>query len=303
MAILVVGSIGLDNIKTPFGEVKNLLGGSAVHFSVAASIVGEVRLVGVVGKDFNESYIKYLEKRHIDLEGLEIKEGKTFHWEGYYEYDMNHAHTVKTELNVFQHFKPKIPERYKNSEYVFLANIDPFLQLEVLRQIKSPKLIVADTMNYWIESKREMLLEVIKKIDIMLLNDSEARELMRTPNLVKAAKKIMSLGPKTVIIKKGEHGAIMFNSNNSIFIAPAFPLEDLIDPTGAGDSFAGGMISFLSKQDVINEMNLRKAVVFGTVIASFTVQNFGTKALDNITYNDIKLRYRQLSKFTSFSDL
>ncbi len=302
MSILVVGSVGLDDIKTPFGEVKSFLGGSAVHFSVAASILGNVRLVGVVGDDFPKEHIKYLEKKHIDMEGLETVKGKTFRWEGYYEYDMNQAHTVKTELNVFQNFEPKIPERYKKSDILFLANIDPYLQLNVLKQVSVPTLVIADTMNFWIGSKRELLLEVIKKVDIMLMNDGEARQLMRTPNLVKAARKILSLGVKTVVIKKGEHGAVMFNKN-SIFIVPAFPLEELIDPTGAGDSFAGGMVSFLSKQKDITDNVFRKAVVFGTIMASFTVQDFGTKALDNISYNDIKLRYKKLSKFTSFQDI
>ncbi len=300
--ILVVGSIAFDTIKTPFGNVENILGGSAVHFSISASIIAEVGIVGVVGMDFSKSYIEYLQKKGIDTEGVKKVSGKTFRWEGYYEYDMNQAHTIKTELNVFKNFHPDIPEKYKTAKYVFLANIDPDLQLEVLNNIKNPKLVVSDTMNYWIENKKDRLIEVIKRTDIMLINDSEICQLFHTTNLVKAAKRIMSLGPKIVIIKKGEHGAIMF-TQDSIFIAPAFPLEEVVDPTGAGDSFAGGFVSFLSKTQKLSENNLRKAVIFATVIASFTVTDFGTRALDSIQYTDIKNRYIELMKYTKFKKL
>lgn len=300
--ILVVGSVALDTIKTPFGSVENILGGSAVHFAVAASIIGKVSIVGVVGEDFRDDYIQYLSKKGIDIEGLKKVTGKTFHWEGYYEYDMNQAHTVKTELNVFKNFHPEVPERYRLSEYLFLANIDPDLQLEILDSVRNPKLIISDTMNYWIENKRDRLIEVIKRTDIMLMNDSEARELFNTPNLIKAAKKIITLGPRVIIIKKGEHGAIMF-TQDSFFIAPAFPLEEVIDPTGAGDSFAGGFVSYLSRTQKLNENNLRKAMVFGTIVASFTVSDFGTRALDSIQYADIKKRYAELMRYTKFGKL
>jgi len=300
--ILVVGSVALDTIKTPFGSVENILGGSAVHFSVAASIIGKVCIVGVVGEDFSDTYIQYLSKKGIDVEGLKKVPGKTFHWEGYYEYDMNQAHTVKTELNVFKDFHPEIPERYKSAEYLFLANIDPDLQLEILDSVRNPKLIISDTMNYWIENKKDRLIEVIKRTDIMLMNDSEARELFNTPNLIKAAKRIITLGPRVVIIKKGEHGAIMF-TQDSFFITPAFPLEEVIDPTGAGDSFAGGFVSYLSRTQKFSENNLRKAMVFGTIVASFTVSDFGTRALDSIQYADIKKRYAELMRYTKFGKL
>ncbi|MDD5067943.1 MAG: PfkB family carbohydrate kinase, partial [bacterium] len=303
MSILVVGSVAFDSVKTPFGQVERILGGSAVHFSMAASILSQVHLVGVVGEDFGEENILTLKRRGINVDNLnQIKGGKTFFWQGYYEYDMNQAHTVKTELNVFQNFNPVIPDNLKNSEYVFLANIDPDIQLALIQQVRNPKLIVCDTMNYWIENKKEALLNVMKKVDVMLLNDGEARELFNTTNLIKAAKKAMALGVKVVIIKKGEHGAIMF-SQDSIFTAPAFPLEEVIDPTGAGDSFAGGFLSFLERNKKINDEYLRKALVYSTIIASFYVQDFGTRAIEKITYTDIKQRYVTLQKITQFKNI
>lgn len=303
MPILVVGSVAYDTVKTPFGRMERILGGSAVHFSMAASILSQVHLIGVVGEDFADEHVLYLKKRGVNTDNLmRIKGGKTFFWEGYYEYDMNQAHTVKTELNVFQNFNPVIPDKLKEAPYVFLANIDPDIQLALIQQVKNPKLIVCDTMNYWIGNKKEALLNVMKKVDVMLLNDGEARELFNTPHLVKAAKKAMALGVKVVIIKKGEHGAIMF-SQDSVFTAPAFPLEEVIDPTGAGDSFAGGFLSFLERNNRINDEYLRKALVYSTVIASFYVQDFGTRALEKITYADIKQRYMALQKITQFKNI
>ncbi|MBU1075979.1 MAG: sugar kinase [Spirochaetes bacterium] len=303
MSILVVGSVAFDSIKTPFGQVDRTLGGSAVHFSLAASILSRVNLVGVVGSDFGHDQITFLQKRGINVDALaKVENGKTFFWEGFYEYDMNTAHTVKTELNVFQNFDPVIPEAMKNSEYVFLANIDPDIQLKLIQQVKSPKLIVCDTMNYWIETKRDRLIDVLKRVNVALLNDGEARQLFKTPNLLKAAKQVLALGVKTVIIKKGEHGALMFG-HDSVFSAPAFPMEDIIDPTGAGDSFAGGFLSFIDKQKKVNDRILRQAVVYATVIASFNVQNFGTKGLENVVYGDIKARYNKLSQISEFKNL
>ncbi len=303
MSILVVGSVAFDSIKTPFGQVEKILGGSAVHFSMAASIMSKVNIIGVVGNDFTDTHIEYIKKRGINVDGItRLKEGKTFFWEGYYEYDMNQAHTVKTELNVFQNFNPIIPDELKNTEYVFLANIDPDIQLKLIEQVNVPKLIVCDTMNYWIEHKKEQLIQIMKKVDVMLLNDGEARQLCNTTNLMKAAKKVMNYGVKIVIIKKGEHGAIMF-SQDSVFTAPAFPLEDIIDPTGAGDSFAGGFLSFLEQNKKINDENLRKALVYATIIASFNVEDFGTKGTEKINFSDIRQRYLTLQKITQFKNL
>ncbi|MBN1898157.1 MAG: sugar kinase [Spirochaetes bacterium] len=300
--ILVVGSVALDTIKTPFGKVERFLGGSAVHFAVAASILGQVGIVGVVGADFDDSFTAQLKRKGIDVEGLQKVSGKTFHWEGFYEYDMNQAHTVKTELGVFQNFQPEIPDKYKPASIVFLANIDPDLQLKVVESLKKPQLIVGDTMNYWIENKKEKLIEVIRRSDIMLMNDGEARQMFNTPNIVKAAKRIMTLGPKVVIIKKGEHGGIMFTPD-TMFVAPAFPLDEVVDPTGAGDSFAGGFVSFLSRDLRLSDENLRKAIIFGTVIASFTVSDFGSRALYNLQYAEIKQRYAKLMKYTQFGKI
>ncbi len=302
MAILVVGSVAFDTIKTPFGKVEKALGGSAVHFSSAASKLSKVHLVGVVGEDFGNDEMLFLQERGINIDALKKKPGRTFFWEGYYEYDMNQAHTVTTELNVFKTFNPVIPEDKKEISYVFLANIDPDIQLKLTQQIKTPKLIVCDTMNFWIENKKEQFLEVLKRVDIILLNDSEARQLMKTSNLLKAARQIISLGVSTVIIKKGEHGAIMI-TKDSLFVAPAFPMEEIIDPTGAGDSFAGGFLSFIDKKDKVNENVLRQAVIYATVIASFNVQDFGTKGLANITYIDIKARYKKLHSISQFKSL
>lgn len=304
MSILVVGSVAYDTIKTPFGKVERTLGGSAIHFSIAATILSrKVNLVGVVGDDFNDGDIDFLKKRGVNFDALILKEeGRTFFWEGYYEYDMNQAHTVTTELNVFQDFDPVIPENMKDIEYIFLANIDPDIQLKVIEQMRKPKLIVCDTMNFWIENKKEKLIEVLKKVDIVLLNDGEARELFNTPVLTKAAKKILDLGVDIVVIKKGEHGSLLFRKD-SIFAAPAVPLEKIIDPTGAGDSFAGGFVSYLDKKNKVNDINLRQAVVYATVVASFNVQNFGTDGLRKILYKEIKTRYKELFRITKFKNL
>ena len=304
MSILVVGSVAYDTIKTPFGKVERALGGSATHFSLAASILcSNVNLVGVVGNDFNDKDVDFLKKRGVNFDALVKKEeGKTFFWEGYYENDMNQAYTVTTELNVFQDFDPVIPEDKKDIKYVFLANIDPDIQLKVIEQMRKPKFIACDTMNFWIENKRDKLIEVLKKADLVLLNDGEARELFETPVLIKAAKKILELGIKIVVIKKGEHGVLLFNQE-SIFASPAVPLEEIIDPTGAGDSFAGGLVSYLERKNKINDMILRQAVVYATVVASFNVQDFGTKGLRDVSYQDIKERYEDLSKITRFTSL
>ncbi len=299
MSILVVGSVALDSVKTPFGEREEVLGGSAVFFSVAASLFSEVRVVAVVGEDFPEEHLEFLQSRGVDIRGIQREPGKTFRWKGYYDYDLNEAHTLETQLNVFESFEPDIPEAYRDSEYVFLANIDPELQLKVLEQVRKPRLVLCDTMNYWIENKRKELIDVISKVDIMLLNDSETRELVQEANLILAARRILDLGPSRVIIKKGEHGVLMF-SHDSYFSLPAYPLEFVFDPTGAGDSFGGGFLGSLSRYDLIREEELRRSIVYGSVLASFNVEDFSCERLRNITFEDIDKRYYEFLSMTKF---
>lgn len=299
MEILVVGSVALDHIRTPFGEVEQVLGGSATYFSCAASYFSPVKVVGVVGTDFPKKQLELLKNRQINLDGLQKIKGKTFRWKGYYEYDLNTAHTLETQLNVFEHFRPRLPKHYRESEIIFLANIDPDLQLSVLKQTKKPKLIAADTMNFWIEKKPDSLKKILSLVDLVLMNDSEARELVGTYHLVKAAQTIISWGPKIVIFKKGEHGALMF-TDSSFFAAPAYPLEKIKDPTGAGDSFAGGFLGYLAKTEDFSEQNLRKAVVYGSVMASFDVEGFSIERTANLSWEEINLRFRQFKEITDF---
>ncbi len=301
MSVLVVGSVALDSVETPFGSVKNALGGSATYISAAASyFTAPIRLVGVVGGDFSKSNIHFLEQRGIDLEGLEIVEGgKTFHWAGKYHYDLNSRDTLATELNVFERFNPKIPERYRKSKFVCLGNIDPVLQRRVLEQIERPRLVMCDTMNFWIERKNAELRETLKFIDVIVLNDSEARLLACEPNLIKAARVIRSFGPKIVIIKKGEHGAMLI-TEQTIFSAPAYPMEDIFDPTGAGDSFAGGFVGWLGRTDDLSEENLKKAVIYGSTMASFCVEKFSVDGLRDLTYLQIQDRYRAFRELSRF---
>ncbi len=301
MSVLIVGSVALDSVTTPFGEVKEILGGSATYASYSASFYSQVNLVGVVGKDFPEENFKLFKERNISLDGLQVENGKTFRWSGYYEYDMNQAHSLSTELNVFSTFHPHIPEQYRSSEYVFLANIDPDLQIEVLNQVKRPKLVVLDTMNYWIQNKKESLLKVISMVDLVLLNDGEARQLCGTPNLVKAAKIVLSYGPKIVIIKKGEHGSIMF-TQSTVFSAPAYPLEIIYDPTGAGDTFAGGLIGYLAASGDLSDSNLRRSVITGSVLASFDVEDFSLNRLKKLTQDELYSRYHAFQLLIHFDD-
>lgn len=299
MSILVVGSLALDSVKTPFGTVTDALGGSATYFSLSASIFDKVRLVGVVGRDFPAEYVELLKEKGVNLDGLQEVEGRTFRWKGEYDYDLNEATTLDTQLNVFENFSPKIPSQYQDTEFIFLANIDPTLQLNVLEQLNSPKLVLADTMNFWIERKKDVLLEVLKNVDIAILNDAEARQLMNEPNLTICAKKILSLGPNYVIIKKGEHGSLMI-SKDSFFSAPAYPLERIIDPTGAGDTFAGGFLGYLSSIGNLNEQEMKKAVIYGTTVASFTVEDFSVNRLIKLTKDEIKKRYNKIKGITQF---
>jgi sugar/nucleoside kinase (ribokinase family) len=302
MSLLVVGSVAFDSVKTPFGEADEVLGGSGTYFSTSASYFTDVSLVAVVGTDFPDKHLTFLKSRKIDIEGIEKAEGKTFRWKGEYGYELNEARTLDTQLNVFQTFKPKLPESYKDKKIVFLANIDPDLQREVLSQVNEPALVACDTMNFWIEGKKDSLLETLKLVDILLINDGEARELSGEPNLVKAASRILSYGPKALIIKRGEYGALMFKEDK-IFSAPAYPLEAVFDPTGAGDSFAGGFMGYLSNTMNFDESNIRKAIIFGSVMASFNVESFSLDKIKSLDYSEIENRYNEFKKLTHFEDL
>jgi len=297
--VIMVGTVALDTVKTPFGEAVETLGGSAVYASVAASLFARVGLVGVVGRDFPEKHLAFLRSKDVDLAGLEVVDGDTFRWKGYYEYDMNQAHTLDTRLNVLAQFNPRLPQEYKNCKYVFLANTDPEIQLNVYKQMHKPKLVMLDTMNYWIENKKDALARMIEKADVLLTNDAEARQFFGTPNLVKSGRAFLNMGPKAVIIKKGEHGALLF-TDGQCFSAPAYPLEDLVDPTGAGDSFAGGFIGWLAKTDDLSPRNMRKAIIFGSAIASYNAEAFSLNKLQSITRDDVFNRYMMFQDIASF---
>jgi len=292
--------VALDSIKTPFGKRKDILGGSATFFSIAASFFDKVNIVAAVGEDFPEKYLAVLKGRGIGLGGLEIKKGaKTFRWSGEYNYDLNTAHTIATHLNVFKDFDPKVPTSLRKPKVLFLANIDPDLQLSVLKQVSRPKIVACDSMNYWIETKRKSLMRLLKEIDIFLLNDGEARLLTGETNLLKAAQKVLSYGPKAVIVKKGEHG-VMYFSRTSHFISPAYLLETVRDPTGAGDTFAGGMIGYLSTVKDISNPAICRGIVYGSILASFTVEDFSIDRLAKISMSDIRRRYEHFKQITRF---
>jgi len=299
--VLVVGSIGLDTIETPFGAVTDVLGGAASYAAISASFFTAVRMVGVVGDDFPARHLALFHDREIDVTGVQHQAGETFRWNGYYEYDLNQAHTLATHLNVFEQFRPTIPTTYRDTPYVFLANIDPDLQLAVLDQIDKPKFVMADTMNFWINGKADRVLEVVKRVDAMTMNDAEARQLCRTSNLVVAGRQLLAMGPRVVIIKKGEHGALMFTKQD-YFAAPSFPLEDVRDPTGAGDTFAGGVLGFLAFTDDISEDNIRKAVVYGTVLASYTVEDFSLGRLQTLEPGEVMVRFAEMRRITAFTE-
>ena len=301
MSLLVVGSMAFDSIKSPFGEVERVIGGSATYFSLAASYLTPVRLVSVVGRDFPKGTLDMLSARGIDLQGLKVAEGITFHWKGYYEYDLNVAHTVKTDLNVFENFAPVLPASYRESRYVFLGNIDPKLQLDILAQVREPKIVALDTMNFWIGKSPQLLREVIRSVDIVLINEAEIRELTGEFNLVKAARKLMRMGPGRVVIKRGEYG-VLHLSDGEIFAAPAYPLETIFDPTGAGDSFAGGFMGYLASRDgaALTEMDYRLATIYGSAIASFTVEAFSTERLQGLSREEIDSRLTAFRALTEF---
>jgi sugar/nucleoside kinase (ribokinase family) len=301
--MLIVGSVALDNVRTPFGEVTEALGGSCAYASVSASFFTRPAIVAVIGGDFPSKYRQFLEKHRIDLSGLQVvPKGKTFRWRGYYEYDMNQARTLETRLNVFADFRPEIPPALRKVPYVLLGNIDPDLQYAVLEQLEQPRLALVDTMNYWIEGKQEQLLRVIRRCNVVLLNDAEARQLCDTPNLQRAARQILKMGPQRVIIKKGEHGCLMF-SKDSYFTAPAYPLEVIKDPTGAGDTFAGGFLGYIAGANRLTESVFRKAVIVGTAMASFTVEDFSLGRLARLKPQDIVTRCRELKQQTHFPSI
>jgi sugar/nucleoside kinase (ribokinase family) len=302
VGLLVVGSLALDSVATPFDKVDEALGGSATFISLASSyFTSPVNLVGVVGEDFPKRYIELLAKHEIDLAGLQVVPGRTFRWSGKYHYDLNMRDTLLTELNVFEKFDPVIPEKFRTSRYICLGNIDPVLQMKVLDQMVNPEFVVCDTMNYWIEGRKPELIKLLKKVSVLIINDSEARLLADEPNLVKAAKMIRAMGPQILIIKKGEHGALLF-MENTVFSAPAYPMEMIFDPTGAGDTFAGGFIGYLHKTNDLSAENMKCAVIYGSTMASFCVEQFSTGGLEQLTFSKIKERFREFLKLSRFDE-
>lgn len=299
MSILITGSVALDSVKTPVEEHHDLLGGSASYASVAASFFVPVNMVGIIGTDFPKQYVELYRKHGINLDGLQIADGKTFRWSGEYEWDLNNRRTLSVCLNVFETFQPTLPEGYKKTPYVFLANISPQLQMHVLAQAAGPKFVVADTMDLWIETQRDALNDLLRKIDCIVLNESEAREFTKQTNLIKAGHQILKNGPKYVVIKKGEHGCLLF-ADNFFFSAPAYPLEDIHDPTGAGDCFAGAFTGYLAKADRVDHGSLRKAVVYGSVIASYCVEAFSLGRLQTLTPPEIEQRYQLFKAMSHF---
>lgn len=302
MSLLVVGSVAFDSIKTPFGEVTEALGGSATYFSTSASYYTPVQLVAVIGEDFPQADLDDLKGRGVDLEGLVRSSGRTFRWKGEYGSDLNEAKTLDTQLNVFEHFNPDLPAHYRDSEFVFLGNIHPALQLQVLDQIKKPKFVAADTMNLWINTTRDDLKKVLSRIDMLFVNDAEARALAEESNIVKAAEKLKAMGPSRVMIKRGEYGALLFDKEHTFF-APAYPLEAVYDPTGAGDSFAGGFMGLVARNGDLNTEALCQATVTGSVMASYCVERFSLEMLRALDSDLIQKRYGQFCELTQFPAL
>jgi len=302
VGLLVVGSIALDSVVTPFGETADALGGAAVFFSMAGAVLHPVQVVGVVGNDFPETHLKKLAARGVDLAGVERKQGESFRWKARYSYDLNSRETLETRLGVFAEFQPRIPDKFRDAKFVFLGNIDPELQLNVLDQVKQPKLVACDTMNYWIEKEFKSLLETLKLVDILIINDAETRELAGESNLYRAGRKILSWGPRALVIKRGEYGVVMMK-DRSMFGAPAYPLEDVFDPTGAGDSFAGGFVGYLAGCGELSDAAIRKAIIFGSVMASFNVEKFSLDRLRNLTFPEIQGRFREFKQLTHFEGL
>ncbi len=299
MSVLVVGSVALDTIETPFGQVEDTIGGSATFFSAAASLFTPVQLVAVVGDDYPMEELDFLEERGVDFEGLRREVGESFRWSGVYSYDLNSRETLDTRLGVFADFKPRIPQAFRQAHWVFLGNIDPVLQLEVLEQIEQPELVACDTMNYWIESRNDELLRLLRRVDLLLVNDGEARELSGDPNLIQAARWIQARGPRYVVVKKGEHGAMLVTPD-MVFFAPGYPLEEVLDPTGAGDAFAGGMVGWLAFVDRMSPDELRRGIVYGSALGSFAAEGLGADRLRNLTIDEIHERVRIFRQLTAF---
>jgi sugar/nucleoside kinase (ribokinase family) len=297
MPLLVVGSVALDTVETPFGRAEDALGGSATFFSAAASSFCPVQLVGVIGDDFPAHALDFLAERDVDLSGLEYAAGESFRWSGVYSFDLNSRETLETRLGVFADFNPRIPASFRSTEWVFLGNIDPVLQLGVLDQIDRPRLVACDTMNFWIQGKREELLAILARVDLLMVNDAEARELSGDHNLGRAARWIQEQGPRYVIIKKGEHGAILF-TQTSVFFAPGYPLEEVFDPTGAGDAFAGGLMGYLARRGSVDQENIRRAMVYGAAMGSYAVEQFGIRGFEQVTLGDVERRVRAFQDLT-----
>jgi sugar/nucleoside kinase (ribokinase family) len=299
MSVLVVGTVAFDSIETPSGSAERILGGSASYFALGASFFAPVRVVGVIGQDFPQDYLDLFTERNIDITGIKRENGDTFHWRGRYHEDINQRDTIELHLNVLAGYQPELPDNYRDAEYVFLGNIDPVMQMSVLDQIRRLKLVACDTMDHWIGTSKDELLKVLKRIETLVINDSEARLLSGYDNIVKAARAILRMGPKTVLIKRGEYGVLQF-SDNSVFATPAYPLEEVFDPTGAGDSFAGGMMGHLARTGDITDSGLRRAIVYGSVVASFTVEDFGVKRLTELSLPEIEERYQRFVQLTDF---
>ncbi|MDT0676392.1 PfkB family carbohydrate kinase [Autumnicola musiva] len=299
--LLIVGTVAFDAIETPFGKTDKILGGAATYIGLSAShFDANSAIVSIIGDDFPQEYLDLFQKNNINIEGIElVKGGKTFFWSGRYHNDLNSRDTLETQLNVLADFQPVVPEKYKDSEFVMLGNLHPLVQLSVLEQVKNPKLVVLDTMNFWMDNTLEDLKKVISKVDVITINDEEARQLSGEYSLVKAARKIEKMGPRYVVIKKGEHGALLFHEEE-IFFAPALPLEEVFDPTGAGDTFAGGFIGYLAKTEDISFENMKNAVIYASNLASFCVEKFGTERMQELSKEDVHSRLREFSKLTQF---
>ncbi len=302
MSLTVVGSVAFDAVETPFGKRDKLLGGAGTHFALSSSFFTDVRVIGVVGNDFTDAEWDVFKRHNINTDDIEVvARGKTFFWRGRYDYDLNMAHTLETQLNVFETFQPKPSEESNNSRLLFLANILPMLQKEV-RLSSNAEFVAMDTMNFWIDSMKDAVIETLKVVDCVIINDAEARQLADEPNIHKAAKKIMSWGPKALVIKRGEYGAALF-TKDSYFAIPAFPLESVFDPTGAGDTFAGGFMGYLASQKEITDAAMRRAMIYGSVMASFNVEEFGTERVDRLTHDEINKRFRHFKQITHFEEI
>ena len=303
MSLLVVGSVAFDAVETPFGKRERMLGGSATHFSLSASFFTDVRVVGVVGGDFGHEELEVFRRHEIDVSDLEqIGDGRTFFWRGRYDFDLNTAHTLDTQLNVFAEFKPKLSDESKQARFAFLGNIQPDLQREVRAQVAGAEFVALDTMNYWINTVPEAVWEAVRQVDCVIVNDAEARQLAGEPNLIRAARKILAAGPRALVIKRGEYGAALF-TRDTYFAIPAYPLESVFDPTGAGDTFAGGYMGYLASQETFDEATMRRAMIFGSVMASFNVEEFGTERVARLTHIEINERFREFKRMTQFEEI